>query len=205
MKMTLPNQLTALRIALTPLFVWLMLSESPTLRLFGLGIFTIASLTDLYDGYHARKYGETTRWGAFMDPLADKVLITSAFLVFVAGDLIELWMVLVILARDVIVTALRLYAELKNKPVITSKSAKIKTLLQNLLAYALLLLMLCSERSVFGDTIADKANEYLRSPAVNLAMLALTIYTVYTGVAYLAENWQTLRTAYLGIRSSANA
>ncbi|MFN3427602.1 MAG: CDP-diacylglycerol--glycerol-3-phosphate 3-phosphatidyltransferase [Candidatus Thermochlorobacter sp.] len=205
MKMTLPNQLTVLRIALTPLFVWLMLSERSALRLLGLGVFTVASLTDLYDGYHARKYGETTRWGAFMDPLADKILITSAFLIFVASGIVELWMVLIVLARDMLVTALRLYAELKDKPVITSKSAKIKTLMQNVLAYLLLLLMLCSERSVFGSAIADKAIEYLHSPVVYVAMLALTLYTVYTGVAYLIENWHTLRAVYLAARSSANA
>lgn len=205
MNMTLSNQLTVLRIVLTPLFVWLMLSESSALRLIGLGVFTVASLTDLYDGYHARKYGETTRWGAFMDPLADKILITSAFLIFVASGIVELWMVLIVLARDVLVTALRLYAELKDKPVITSKSAKIKTLLQNVLAYLLLFLMLCSERSVFGSAIADKASAYLHSPVVYVAMLALTIYTVYTGAAYLVENWQTLRAVYLEVRSSANA
>lgn len=201
-KMTLPNQLTVLRILLTPLFVWLILSESASMRLWGLGVFTLASLTDLYDGYHARKYGETTRWGAFMDPLADKILITAAFLVFVHNGIVELWMVMVVFLRDVLVTGLRLYAELKDKPVITSKSAKLKTLFQNVLAYILLLLMLFSERSVFGADIAQTASEWLHAPLVNLTMLALTLYTVYTGIAYLIENWALLRAAYLGLRSS---
>lgn len=201
-KMTLPNQLTVLRILLTPIFVWLILSESTSMRLWGLGVFTLASFTDLYDGYHARKYGETTRWGAFMDPLADKILITAAFLVFVHNGIVEFWMVMVVFLRDVLVTGLRLYAELKDKPVITSKSAKLKTLFQNVLAYILLLLMLFSERSVFGADIAQIASEWLHAPLINLTMLALTLYTVYTGIAYLIENWALLRAAYLGLRSS---
>ncbi|MDW8019995.1 MAG: CDP-diacylglycerol--glycerol-3-phosphate 3-phosphatidyltransferase [Chloroherpetonaceae bacterium] len=184
-RMTLPNQLTTLRILLTPLFVWLILSDSSTMRLWGIGVFTLASLTDLYDGYHARKYGETTRWGAFMDPLADKILITAAFLVFVLNGIVELWMVIVVFLRDVLVTVLRLYAELKDKPVITSRSAKLKTLMQNLLAYLLLLLMLLSERSVFDESIAATAAEWLHAPQIRLLMLGLTIYTVYTGIAWL--------------------
>jgi CDP-diacylglycerol--glycerol-3-phosphate 3-phosphatidyltransferase len=205
MKMTLPNQLTLLRIVLTPVFVGLMLVEGFNYRLIGIGVFTIAALTDLYDGYHARKYGEVTRWGAFMDPLADKILITSAFLVFVVYGILELWMVLVILARDVLVTVMRLYAELKDKPIVTSKSAKVKTLLQNVLAYLLLLLMLCSEQHLFGEAIASEAKKQLHAPAVGIAMLLLTIYTVYTGITYLVENWQTLRAVYLDVRSSVNA
>jgi CDP-diacylglycerol--glycerol-3-phosphate 3-phosphatidyltransferase len=93
--MTLPNQLTTLRILLTPVFVWLILSDAPHLRIWGIVVFVVASLTDLYDGYHARKYGQTTRWGAFMDPLADKILITSAFIYFVHLGLLSLWMVIV--------------------------------------------------------------------------------------------------------------
>jgi CDP-diacylglycerol--glycerol-3-phosphate 3-phosphatidyltransferase len=205
MNMTLPNQLTALRMALTPIFVWLILSERSTLRLLGIIVFTIASLTDLYDGYHARKYGEVTRWGAFMDPLADKILITSAFMVFVSRGVIDLWMVVIVLLRDVIVTALRLYAELKDKPIITSKSAKLKTLFQNALAYVLLLLMLLSEKTLFGDSLADNATAILYSPVVHYAMLALTLFTVYTGGSYIIENWQTIRYAYLGARDSASA
>jgi CDP-diacylglycerol---glycerol-3-phosphate 3-phosphatidyltransferase len=205
MRMTLPNQLTALRILLTPVFVWLILSDSPMSRLFGIVVFTIASLTDLYDGYHARKYGETTRWGAFMDPLADKILITATFLVFVSHDIVELWMVIVVLLRDVIVTALRLYAELKDKPVITSKSAKLKTLFQNVLAYILLLCFFFTERMFFGDSFSEKANALLYSQLVWYAMLALTIFTVYTGGSYIVENWRTVRGAYLGIRDSVNA
>ncbi|MGQ9805630.1 MAG: CDP-diacylglycerol--glycerol-3-phosphate 3-phosphatidyltransferase [Chlorobiales bacterium] len=205
MTMTLPNQLTTLRILLTPVFVWLILSDSPHFRIWGIAVFIVASLTDLYDGYHARKYGQTTRWGAFMDPLADKILITSAFIYFVHLGLLSLWMVIVVALRDVMVTLLRLYAEWKEKPVVTSKSAKIKTALQNVLAYLLLLLSLLRERILFGDAVGTAAERLLFHSWVYWAMFLLTIYTVYTGVAYLIKNWQTLREAYFGTHSTLNA
>ena len=68
--LTIPNQLTALRILLVPVFVLLLLQGDPWLKLFGFIVFVVASLTDIYDGYHARKYGVETRLGAFLDPLA---------------------------------------------------------------------------------------------------------------------------------------
>lgn len=202
--MTLPNQLTTLRILLTPAFVWLILSDAAHLRIWGIIVFIVASLTDLYDGYHARKHGQTTRWGAFMDPLADKILIASAFIYFVHLGLLPLWMVVVVALRDVIVTLLRLYAEWKETPVITSKSAKIKTLLQNVLAYLLLLLSLLRERVLFSDSVSTVAERLLFHDWVYWAMLLLTIYTVYTGIAYLIENWQMLRAAYFGTRSTVS-
>lgn len=200
--MTLPNQLTALRILLTPLFAWLVLSDDPTARLWGFVVFIVASLTDLYDGYHARKYGQTTRWGAFMDPLADKILITTAFVYFVYLDLLPLWMVLVVALRDAIVTFLRFYAERKDRPVVTSKAAKIKTALQNVLAYVLLGLALLREKTLFGERVYALAERLLFHGWARWAMLALTLYTVYTGVAYLIENRQTIRDAYLETRST---
>ncbi|MDX2127620.1 MAG: CDP-diacylglycerol--glycerol-3-phosphate 3-phosphatidyltransferase [Chloroherpetonaceae bacterium] len=202
---TLPNQLTTLRILLTPLFVGLFVSDSPKLKLWGVFVFILASLTDLYDGYHARKYGQITRWGAFMDPLADKILITSAFLIFVYEGFLPLWLVVIVALRDIVVTLLRLYAEIQNKPVVTSKSAKIKTLFQNVLAYVLLLLDTLRQKSFFGSSIAENALTWLKSPSVLWAMIFLTIFTVYTGFSYIIENSKTLREAYLGIRSNIKA
>ncbi|NTV45655.1 MAG: CDP-diacylglycerol--glycerol-3-phosphate 3-phosphatidyltransferase [Chlorobiales bacterium] len=203
--MTFPNQLTVLRILLTPVFVWLALADDPYMKLWAVVVFAIASLTDVYDGYHARKYGVETRWGAFMDPLADKILITSAFLVYVAEGYVALWMVLVIAARDTIVTILRVYAEVKDKPIITSKSAKIKTFLQNIYAYVMLLMILFKEKVFFGESTSQMMSAALQSPWVEYTMLGLTLFTMYTGFDYLIENWHSLRAAYLGIRSSIKA
>ncbi|MBC8044933.1 MAG: CDP-diacylglycerol--glycerol-3-phosphate 3-phosphatidyltransferase [Rhizobacter sp.] len=195
--MNLPNQLTVLRILLTPVFVLLTVSENPYHKLWGVIVFAVASLTDLYDGYHARKYGIVTRWGAFMDPLADKILISSAFFIYVANGYLELWMVLVVVARDVMVTLLRVYAELKHKPVVTSGSAKFKTLLQNVFAYILLVFFLLRESAFFGEATGNVALAVLTSEWTDRIMLALTLFTIYTGVAYLVENWDSLRRAYL--------
>ena len=94
--LTIPNQLTALRILLVPVFVVLLLQVDPYLKLLGVIVFVVASLTDIYDGYHARKYGVTTRLGAFLDPLADKLLITAAFFLYVGMGFLSLWMVILV-------------------------------------------------------------------------------------------------------------
>ncbi len=205
MQMTLPNQLTVLRILLTPVFAWLILSKDPYMILWGVIVFLIASLTDLYDGYHARKYGVVTRWGAFMDPLADKILITTAFFVYVFHGYVALWMVLVIAARDLLVTILRINAEKKNKPIITSKSAKIKTFFQNVFAYIILLMMLLKQDALFNAAISSNVKLALSSPWMDYFMLALTVFTVYTGVTYVIVNWKVIRETYLGFRSSFKA
>ena len=81
--MTLPNQLTILRIILTPIFLYLFLSEDPLLIQISIGVFIVAALTDWYDGWLARKFNYITDWGKFWDPLADKILTSAAFLGFV--------------------------------------------------------------------------------------------------------------------------
>src|SRR3990172_4875388 len=91
-----PNQLTLLRILLTPVFVYFLFSDKPIDKQIALGIFIIAAITDWYDGYVARRWGYITRWGKFLDPLADKVLTSAAFFSFVVIGYAELWMVLII-------------------------------------------------------------------------------------------------------------
>ncbi len=187
--LTIPNQLTALRILLVPVFVALLLQADPYLKLFGVIVFTVASLTDLYDGYHARKYGVETRLGAFLDPLADKLLITAAFLLYVWMGYLVLWMVILVVIRDVVVTALRVYAEYKNRPVVTSVEAKYKTLAQNILVYLIMVLILMKEAAFFGKGMAVTVNQFLLSDSLYYIMLVVTLFTVYTGVSYLVSNW----------------
>ncbi len=187
--LTIPNQLTALRILLVPVFVALLLQADPYLKLFGVVVFVVASLTDIYDGYHARKYGVETRLGAFLDPLADKLLITAAFLLYVWMGYLVLWMVILVVIRDVVVTALRVYAEYKNRPVVTSVEAKYKTLAQNILVYLIMVLILMKEAAFFGKGMAVTVNQFLLSNSLYYIMLAVTIFTVYTGVSYLVSNW----------------
>lgn len=187
---TVPNQLTALRILLVPVFVVLLLQVDPWFKLFGVLVFAVASLTDIYDGYHARKYGVETRLGAFLDPLADKLLITAAFLLYVWMGYLVLWMVVLVVVRDVVITALRIYAEYKNKPVVTSVEAKYKTVVQNVFVYAIMVLMLMKESAFSGKSVAVMINSFLSSGYLDFVMLAVTVFTVYTGISYLVSNWK---------------
>ena len=194
--MTLPNQLTALRILLVPVFMFLLLLDSPYMKLLGVVVFVAASLTDIYDGYHARKYGLTSRLGAFLDPLADKFLITAAFLIYVWEGYLSLWMVLLVVLRDVIVTVLRVYAEWKNKPVVTSREAKYKTITQNVFAYVIMLLILLKEKEFTGEDISALVKRILYSDYLDYIMLLITLYTVYTGISYLVQNWRGLSSPF---------
>ncbi len=188
--LTIPNQLTALRILLVPVFVVLLLQDDPWLKLFGVLVFAVASLTDIYDGYHARKYGVETRLGAFLDPLADKLLITAAFLLYVWMGYLVLWMVVLVVVRDVVITALRIYAEYKNKPVVTSVEAKYKTVVQNVFVYVIMVLMLMKEAAFSGKSVAVMISRFLVSDNLYYVMLAVTVFTVYTGISYLVSNWK---------------
>ncbi len=174
-----------------PVFVALLLQADPYLKLFGVIVFAVASLTDIYDGYHARKYGVETRLGAFLDPLADKLLITAAFLLYVWMGYLVLWMVILVVVRDVLITALRIYAESKNRPVVTSVEAKYKTLVQNLFVYLIMALILMREASFFGKELAINVNRFLASGYLDILMLVVTAFTVYTGISYLVSNWNT--------------
>jgi CDP-diacylglycerol--glycerol-3-phosphate 3-phosphatidyltransferase len=187
--LTVPNQLTALRILLVPVFVVLLLQVDPWFKLFGVIVFAVASLTDIYDGYHARKYGVETRLGAFLDPLADKLLITAAFLLYVWMGYLVLWMVILVVIRDVVITALRVYAEYKNRPVVTSVEAKYKTVVQNVFVYVIMVLMLMKEAVFAGKGVAGMISTFLVSGYLDVVMLAVTVFTVYTGISYLVSNW----------------
>ena len=105
--MTLPNQLTILRIILTPVFLFFFLSPDPLSKQISLGIYIIAALTDWYDGWLARKFNYITTWGKFWDPLADKILTSAAFIGFAILGIVPLWMVIIIMLRDFIVTGFR--------------------------------------------------------------------------------------------------
>ena len=109
--MNLPNKLTMFRVILIPFFiVFLLASLTPYDKWIALVIFIIASLTDLLDGKIARKYNLVTNFGKFMDPLADKLLVCSALICLIELDKIPSWMVIVIIAREFIISGFRLVA-----------------------------------------------------------------------------------------------
>ena len=125
--MTLPNILTFGRILLTPVFIICLFDDFPAAHIWALVIFVIASITDAYDGYYARKNNMVTDTGRFLDPLADKILVSSAFISFAIMELIDFWMVGIIIFRDVFVTGLRVVMSRHGKTMMTSKIAKSKT------------------------------------------------------------------------------
>lgn len=186
--MVLPNQLTVLRIILTPIFLFLFISGEPMLIQISLGVFLIAALTDWYDGWLARKFNYITEWGKFMDPLADKILTSTAFFAFVSVGLVNLWMVVLIVLRDAIITLLRIYADYKKVSFNTSYIAKLKTFFQMLFLYYLLVLYSFNTIDYFKNNYQNIINILLNKDLVYYSMLFVTFITVYSGITYFYEN-----------------
>jgi CDP-diacylglycerol--glycerol-3-phosphate 3-phosphatidyltransferase len=186
--MVLPNQLTILRIILTPVFLVLFLSGNPLLKQISLGVFIIAALTDWYDGWLARKFNYITSWGRFWDPLADKILTSAAFLGFAFLNILPLWMVVIILIRDFTITTLRAYADYRKSSFPTSNYAKWKTFLQMSFLYYLLIIYV-------GQNTVElyKGNEkifsiLLHDQFIYFIMLFITAITFHSGVTYIYKN-----------------
>ncbi|WP_022767006.1 MULTISPECIES: CDP-diacylglycerol--glycerol-3-phosphate 3-phosphatidyltransferase [unclassified Butyrivibrio] len=130
--MNLPNKLTVARVILIPFFVFFLLNDSmnPNFKWVALAIFIVASLTDLLDGKIARKYNLVTDFGKFMDPLADKLLVCSAMIGLIELGRIEAWIVIVIIAREFIISGFRLIAADNGRVIAASYWGKFKTTFQ---------------------------------------------------------------------------
>lgn len=130
--MNLPNKLTIIRILMVPVFILFLLTElgGRFNHLITLVLFVAASLTDLLDGYLARKNNLVTNFGKFMDPLADKLLVCSALICFAATRQLPAWMVIVIIAREFIISGFRLIASDEGVVIAASYWGKIKTVVQ---------------------------------------------------------------------------
>ncbi len=186
--MNLPTQLTLLRVLLTPVFLLLFFHESLSFKLISFVVFIIASLTDWYDGYFAKKLGKVSQFGKFFDPLADKILVSSAFIAFYYQGYVKLWMVVVIVVRDFLITALRSYALFTTRPVVTSGLARAKTFLQMVSVFAIFVVYLLdhyatsSGRQLYLLTLVEKMK------LIDLLLWCVIFLTVYTGLRYLIEN-----------------
>ena len=129
--LNLPNFLTIMRIVLIPFFLFYLMSPHPRDRLIAFAIFALASITDFFDGYLARKWKQESPLGRFLDPLADKALVITTLLIFILLDqLIPLWMVLAIIIRDMLVTLMRYLAIRKGAEIRTTRMGKAKTMFQ---------------------------------------------------------------------------
>lgn len=186
--MILPNQLTVLRIILTPIFLFLFLYESQLLKQISLIIFLAAALTDWYDGWLARKFNYITSWGKFWDPLADKILTSSAFFGFAMVGLIANWMVSVIVIRDLLITLLRVYSDYRGFSFRTSVYAKIKTVLQMIFLYYLLIFFVLSKNDWVQSNYNYLISLLLDENLLFFLSLFITTITFITGLQYIFAN-----------------
>jgi CDP-diacylglycerol--glycerol-3-phosphate 3-phosphatidyltransferase len=190
--MVYPNQLTVLRIILTPVFLVLFLADEPILKQISLVVFIIAAITDWYDGWLARKFNYITNWGKFLDPLADKILTSTAFLAFAFQGVLEMWMVIAIIVRDFLITGLRMYSDYKGGSMSTSLSAKWKTFIQMAFIYYLLLIYTLMTIKPLIDNYKHIFDVLTNTAFIYYAMLIVTVITLYTGVSYLYTNRRLL-------------
>ena len=174
--MNLPNKLTMFRVILIPFFVvFLLVDITPVDKWIALAIFIVASLTDLLDGKIARKYNLVTNFGKFMDPLADKLLVCSALICLVALERIPAWMVIVIIAREFIISGFRLVASDNGVVIAASYWGKFKTTFQ--------IIMICL-------MIADLEELQLLTMIVTWVAVILTVVSL---VDYLVKNKDVMK------------
>ncbi len=180
--MNTANKLTLLRILLVPVFMAFMLMDGMLYNLIALAIFVIASATDGIDGYIARHYNQITTFGKFMDPLADKLLISAAFTVLLFYGRMSPWAFMIVLAREFMVSGVRLVASAEGKVIAASIWGKLKTVSQMIAVIAAIILMnnfsFCPENTAILIT--------------NILIWISTALTVFSGADYLMKNWDLL-------------
>ena len=192
MKFTWANIVTLLRLFLAPVFLVVVLTGEGTNVAAALAVFALAALTDWLDGYLARRYGEVTSHGAFLDPLADKVLTTSAFVALYMYDVVPLWMLVILIARDFSTTALRSIVGDRGSVVNTSMMAKVKTFLQ-MVFIIVALLLLSMTRLMNGTSAGVQAQIVLESWFMDVIMLVITAMALWTLFKYLQTHSELFR------------
>lgn len=188
--MNIPNRITVSRICLIPIFVIMMVVDFgwgemsilgatlPVEHFVGALIFIVASMTDWIDGHYARKYNLVTNLGKFLDPLADKLLVSSAFILLVAMDAAPAWVVIIIISREFAVTGLRLICAEQGEVVAANQLGKIKTWAQ-IVAIASLLL----HNIIF---------EMWGIPFGTIMLYIALIFTIWSGIDYFRLNRKIL-------------
>ena len=174
--MTLASKITLARVAMIPFFMvtmYLSGGEAGLWMWLSLAIFIIASLTDYVDGYIARHYDQTTDFGKFLDPLADKLLTIAAMAMYVEWGVMPAWALMIVLTREFAVSGLRMVAGPKGKVIAAGWSGKVKT--------ASTMVGLCLMMAFPGHDVLNW---------VVIIMIVAT--TLYSGVEYFIQNWNCL-------------
>lgn len=186
--MNLPNKLTIIRIALVGVFMFFLFSKGVVMKSLALATFLAASLTDFLDGYIAKKMNMVTDFGKLMDPIADKILVLSAFLAFVEMKLVPAWMVVIIIFREVSVTGLRIIALTKGRVVAADDGGKNKMVSQVFSIIAILLFIILRETEMKVFNFWNDSTELTFKDAIFVLMLITTALTLISGISYLIKN-----------------
>ena len=199
--MNLPNRLTILRILLVPVFILFLvnLTMIPGHYLIAGVIFAIASFTDFLDGKIARKRNLVTNFGKFLDPLADKILVLAALVCFSYLGLTEVWFVLIILARDFMVTSVRMVAAYSGEVVAANIWGKAKTVSQMVAITVILLMQFFQElitlKAMPGFSIGSFGSDTVFVFCGNVLIGICTVFTILSGVVYLVQNWKLFKSS----------
>ncbi|MCU0651693.1 MAG: CDP-diacylglycerol--glycerol-3-phosphate 3-phosphatidyltransferase [Candidatus Omnitrophica bacterium] len=185
--MNIANKLTILRIILTFVFMFFLFVRGPWAKVAALIIFISAALSDYLDGMFAKKRNMITDFGKLMDPIADKILVLAAFAVFVQMQLIEAWMFVIIMSREIIITSLRLFALNKGRVLSASKAGKHKTVSQMAVIFLILCFIVLKEIMLAYFTWSPGWEKFFRE-GIYFLMLLTVGFTLYSGVSYLWEN-----------------
>lgn len=179
--MNLANKLTLVRIFLVPIFlIFITVNSIPYGKLIATAVFIIAAITDKLDGYIARSRNQITRFGKFMDPLADKLLVTAALVALVEFHIIPTWVAMIIIAREFAVTGLRSIAAAEGIVIAASWWGKIKTFIQ-IVAIIFALVNLNYKEPYF-------------TTATSVVMFIAVVVTIISGLDYFIKNKDAVRT-----------
>ena len=194
--MNLANKLTVLRMLLVPIFlIFIVVKDIPYGTFIATFIFIIASITDKLDGYIARSRNQITNFGKFMDPLADKLLVTTALISLVEFGVVPSFAAIIIIAREFAVSGLRTLAAADGKVIAASWWGKIKTVIQIIAIILLLIEVNISQSVVLNEFVANSKfliNFFKYIP--NIALYAAVIITIISGYDYFIKNKKVIST-----------
>ncbi|MFC1566578.1 CDP-diacylglycerol--glycerol-3-phosphate 3-phosphatidyltransferase [bacterium] len=182
------NKITLSRILIIPIFILGIDFESVSWRIIALISFGYVSFSDWLDGYLARKHNMVTDFGKFMDPLADKIFICSAFISFLQIPELKIpsWMIIIIISREFMITGLRTIAVSKGVVLPATKSGKFKTTSQ-LIAIFIIVALLLIESLKTANIVNLDHRYFIHLPVVCIGLV--TFFTFISGYQYLSENW----------------
>lgn len=194
--MNLPNQLTIARILMVPVFVVLMSIDHFVSFAVAYVVFTIATITDYYDGKIARARNLITNFGKLLDPVADKVLLAAAFVMLMVSDPINIpgWTIVAILAREFLITGARSLAASEGQVIAANIWGKRKTVFQMVYVFTFLFFLIGDRIVVRFDVLSEWTDAYQRFLAITSlwGIVVVAVVTLYSGVQFARTNWHTL-------------